>query len=245
MVGPYGHGIFGDSFRRRRNVLVLTRVEKSKHSHISVSIREQISSHLDIVRVRHVIRELLQATALFLLVFIALHFSIQNFRIEGTSMSPTLANGQHILVSKMPYFIVNLGALTQRIPFWEGSDHDVAPFAPMAPSHGEVIAFNAPLDPSRQLMKRVIGVPGDTIEVDGGQVIRNGKPLNEPYVVNRDRRSIKPVKVPEGFYYVLGDNRPGSSDSRNWGFVPKEKIIGRAWFSYWPSNRFEFIHGLW
>ena len=88
-------------------------------------------------------------------------------------------------------------------------------------------------------------MPGDTIELDRGQVIRNGEPLDEPYIVNSDRRSIKPVKVPEGSYYVLGDNRPVSNDSRNWGFVPEEHIIGRAWFSYWPSDRIKFLHALW
>ena len=223
----------------------MTRAEKSKHSYSSVSIRERISTHLDIVRVRHVIRELLQATALFLLVFMALHFSIQNFRIEGTSMSPTLANEQHILVSKLPYFQVNVGALKHLIPSGKKPEEGLALFASIPPSYDEVVAFTYPSDPSREFMKRVIGLPGDTIEVERGQVIRNGEPLVESYVVNRDRRSFGPVTVPEGSYYVLGDNRPVSNDSRSWGFVPEKHIIGRAWFSYWPSDRFEFLHSLW
>ena len=151
---------------------------------------------------------------------------------------------QHILISKLSYLLVSPGALKHVIPFGREPEERQALFAPASPDYGEVIAFNAPLDPSRQFLKRVIGLPGDTIEVDMGQVIRNGEPLDEPYVVNRDSRSIRSVKVPEGFYYVLGDNRPGSSDSRNWGFVPEEYIIGRAWFSYWPSDRIEFLNGL-
>ena len=193
---------------------------------------------------RHVIRELLEATAVFLVVFIVLHFSIQNFRIEGMSMSPTLIDEQHILVSKLPYLRISPGTLKHLIPLGKESEDRLAVFGSASPDYGEVIAFNAPLDPSRQFLKRVIGLPGDTIEVNMGQVLRNGEPLYEPYVVNKDRRSIKSVKVPEGSYYVLGDNRPGSSDSRNWGFVPEGHIIGRAWFSYWPSDRIEFLHGL-
>ena len=160
------------------------------------------------------------------------------------SMSPTFVDEQHILISKLAYLRVNPGALRHLIPFGEESEDGLALFASVSPDYGEVIAFNAPLDPSRQFLKRVIGLPGDTIEVNMGQVIRNGEPLNEPYVVNRDRRTVESVRVPEKSYYVLGDNRPGSSDSRNWGFVPEGYIIGRAWFSYWPSDRVEFLHGL-
>ena len=94
-------------------------------------------------------------------------------------------------------------------------------------------------------MEEVIGVPGDTIELDRGQVIINGEPLDEPCVVNKDRLSISPVKMPEGSNFALRDNRPPSSDSRSWGFVHEEHIIGRAWLSYWPVDRFEFHHSLW
>ena len=218
---------------------------KSKGSHISVSIREHVGSHLEGLGVRHVIRELLEATAVFVVAFVALHFSIHNFRIDGGSMSPTLDNQQHILVSKLPYIRMNPGALKHVVPFWKKSEDGLALFAPVPPSYGEVVALTYPLDQSREFMKRIIGVPGDIIELDRGRVIRNGEPLEEPYVVNRDKRSIEPVKVPEGSYYVLGDNRPVSNDSRNWGFVPENNIIGRAWFSYWPSDNFKFLHSLW
>ena len=169
----------------------------------------------------------------------------QNFRIDGTSMSPTLHNEQYILISKLSYFQVNPRALKSLIPFGEKSENGLPLFASATPGYGDVIAFSYPLEPSRELMKRVIGVPGDTIELDRGQVIRNGEPLDEPYVVNSDMRSASPVKVPADSYFVLGDNRPASSDSRSWGFVHKEHIIGRAWLSYWPWDRVEFHHSLW
>lgn len=211
----------------------------------STSIWKDVRSYFDGVGIRHVIRELLGVATVFFAFFIALHFGIQNFRIDGSSMSPTLVNEQHILVSKLPYYRVDIEALTALIPFVKEPKSGGTLSDYQSPSFGEVIAFNAPLDPYRQLMKRVIGVPGDTIAVESGQVIRNGEPLDEPYVVNRDRRSIAPVKIPEGSYFVLGDNRPGSIDSRDWGFVSEKDIIGRAWFSYWPSDRLEFLHALW
>lgn len=103
------------------------------------------------------------------------------------------------------------------------------------------MVFLYPRDPSRAL----VGLPSDLIEIDTGQVIRNGERLDEPYVVHSDARSFDPVCVPEDSYYVLGDNRLVSSDSRHWGFVSDEYVIGRAWLSYWPSDRIEFLHAPW
>ncbi len=160
-------------------------------------------------------------------------------------MSPTLESGQHILVSRLPYFRLDFGVLRDKIPLGKTSEESEPLFSSISPSCGDVIALTSPLDPSRQLMKRVIGVPGDSIELVSGQVIRNGQQLDETYVVNNDKRSMKLVKVPEGSFFVLGDNRPGSTDSRDWGFVPEESIIGRAWFVYWPSDRLQFLHALW
>ncbi len=218
---------------------------KSKASRICVSFRKYGISHLGGLVVRPVFLELFGTVAIFFTAFLALNFSIQNFRIDGTSMDPTIVNEQHIVISKLPYIKVNFGALKQLKPWRKKSEEGYDLFVFIPPSYGEVIAFNYPLDPSREFMKRVIGLPGDTIEIDKGWVIRNGKQLVEPYVRESDKRSIKPVKVPENSYYVLGDNRSVSNDSRNWGAVQKEFIIGRAWFSYWPSGRIRFIHSLW
>ncbi len=190
---------------------------------------------------RTFIQELLTASGLFLIVFLALHFSIQNFRIDGSSMHPTFIDEQHVIVSKAAYFRVNPSALLHFTPFADKTDESLSLVASRSPEYGDVIAFTYPRDPSFDLVKRVIGLPGDIIEIERGQVIRNGETLDEAYVVNGDRRSVDAVEVPPGSYYVLGDNRRASTDSRSWGFVREEDIIGRAWLSYWPSDRFEFL----
>ena len=190
-------------------------------------------------------RDLLEAAALSLTVFLVLHFTVQNFRIDGPSMHPTLINEQHLIVSKVAYFRVNPSALLRFIPFTDKTYEDL-PFISSANfSYGDVIAFTYPPDPSFDVVKRVIGLPGDIIEIEEGRVIRNGETLDEAYVINVDRDSVDAIEVPPNFYYVLGDNRLASTDSRSWGFVPDDHIIGRAWLSYWPSDRLEFIHSLW
>ncbi|MXY47261.1 MAG: signal peptidase I [Chloroflexi bacterium] len=190
---------------------------------------------------RTFIQELLIAAGLFVAVFLVLHFSIRNFRIDGASMHPTLIDEQHVIVSKAAYFRVNASSLLHFMPSVERTDERVPFFASAQPAYGDIIAFTYPLNPSLDLVKRVIGLPGDIIEIEQGQVIRNGEALNESYVVNGDRRTSEAVEVPPGSYYVLGDNRRASTDSRVWGFVRDEDIIGRAWISYWPSDRLEFL----
>ena len=195
--------------------------------------------------VRHHVRELVEAGFVFLVVFVVLHFSIQNFRIDGMSMHPTFVNEQHIIVSKLPYLRLNTEALGELSPFGDKSDATPSLVSSSGPAYGDMIAFDYPRDPSRGFVKRVIGLPDDSIELKDGQVIRNGIPLDEPYVVNPSRESIRPINVPHGHYYVLGDNRPVSNDSRHWGLVPDDHITGRVWYSYWPIDRIEFLHGPW
>ena len=190
-------------------------------------------------------RDLLETAALSLTVFLVLHFAVQNFRIDGPSMHPTLINEQHLIVSKVTYFRVSPSALLRFVPFADETDKSPPFLASPKLNHGDVIAFTYPLDPSLDLVKRVVGLPGDIIEIEQGQVIRNGETLDEAYVVNWDRNSVDAVEVPPNSYYVLGDNRRRSTDSRDWGFVPGDHIIGRAWLSYWPSDRLEFIHPPW
>ena len=191
------------------------------------------------------IRELLEAGGLFLIIFLVLHFSIQNFRIDGSSMHPTLLDEQHVIVSKVAYLRLNLSALFQFAPIVDEAEEEVTLIESEELAYGDTVAIVHPLDPTRDLVKRVIGLPGDVIEIEQGQVIRNGRILVEAYVVNGDRRTLESIEVPPDSYYVLGDNRRHSTDSREWGFVPSDHIIGRAWLSYWPSDRLEFIHPLW
>ena len=94
--------------------------------------------------------------------------------------------------------------------------------------------FRFPVEPTRNFVKRVVGVPGDTVEITKGIVYLNGKALDEPYISLSDRGTMDPFKVPPDSYFVLGDNRGASDDSRSWGVVPAENIIGRAWVTYWP-----------
>ncbi len=186
---------------------------------------------------REFIRELIETGLLSLAVFLALHLSVQNFRVEGSSMVPTLTEGQYIVANKIIYSRVSIDTLAGFLPFIQPSGEGDSLYTFHRPKYGEIIIFNFPTDQSRDLVKRVIGVPGDTIEIQSGQVIRNGEMVEEPYVVNRDRRTLDPVAVPENAYYVLGDNRRSSSDSRDWGFLSDEHVVGRAWISYWPTDR--------
>ena len=185
---------------------------------------------------RDFIRELIETALLSVAVFLVLHLSVQNFRVEGSSMVPTLTEGQYIIANKIIYSRVATDSIVRFLPFVQPSGGGGSLYTFHPPEHGEIIIFNFPSDQSRDLVKRVIGVPGDTIEIQSGQVIRNGELIEEPYVVNKDRRTYDPVEVPENSYYVLGDNRRSSSDSRDWGFLSDEHVVGRAWISYWPTD---------
>ena len=147
---------------------------------------------------------------------IVILFLYQPVKVEGTSMTPSLVNEERIFINKFVY----------RFGF---SDID----------RGDTIVFWAPEDPARSYIKRVIGVPGDVVEIVDGTVILNGKKLEEPYLidVNRDRMSMTRRLIEAGHYFVLGDHRNSSNDSRSWGTVARDAIYGKAVFVYWPLNR--------
>jgi signal peptidase I len=147
---------------------------------------------------------------------IVILFLYQPVKVEGTSMTPALINEERIFINKFVY----------RFGF-----SDIV--------RGDTIVFWAPEDPSRSYIKRVIGVPGDVVEIADGTVILNGQRLEEPYIidVNRDRMSMTRRVVEAGHYFVLGDHRNSSNDSRSWGTVPRDAIYGKAVFVYWPLNR--------
>ncbi len=223
-------------------------MNEASHSSIRLRSRAEATEHdssVDSITLGKVIRELLLTAVVSLAAFLAIHSSIENFRVDGASVIPTLVDGQHLIANKLLYARVNPSSLIQALPLVEDPNSSTSLFAFRPPEHGDVIIMVFPKDLSRDVVKQVIGLPGDVIEIDSGQVIRNGERLGEPYVVHRDARTFDTMKVPDNSYYVLGDNRLVSSDSRHWGFVSEVHIIGRAWFSYWPSDRIEFLHALW
>ena len=184
---------------------------------------------------RALVRELFETIILTLTVFLVLQISVQNFRVEGPSMEPTLEEDQHLLVNKLVFLRPDFGALAGLLPL-VSADHSAPAYTFRAPRRGDIVVFQFPGDTSRDFVKRVVGIPGDTVEIRDGVVFVNGESLHEPYVVNGDSGSERPTVVPEESYYVLGDNRRASQDSRDWGTVPAENIIGRGWLRYWPLD---------
>ncbi len=183
-----------------------------------------------------VLRETLETIVLALLIFITVRAIVQNFKVEGSSMEPNLHTGQYLLVNKASYLTLNLTSLENYMPqlVRPAGEATVSPFG--EPERGDVIVFRYPRDPRRDFIKRIIGVPGDTVVIREGRVVVNGQALAEPYLGEPTGYSREPTTVPPGFYYVLGDNRNNSSDSHVWGPVPRENIIGKAWLSYWPLS---------
>jgi signal peptidase I len=175
----------------------------------------------------------MEAILLAVVVFVVIQTSIQNFRVEGSSMQPTLEGGQYLLVNKLVYLKLDQERLARVIPFWR-VDKSQESFAVHPPKSGEVIVFHYPGDTTRDFVKRVIGVPGDRVEIRRGTVYVNGRPLDEPYITVQDTSDMRQLVLKEKEYFVLGDNRRGSNDSRSWGPVPEEHILGKVWIVYWP-----------
>jgi signal peptidase I len=151
-----------------------------------------------------------------LIAVVLIVFIYQPVKVEGTSMMPTLTDQERIFINKFTYHF-GLGEIQR----------------------GDVVVFWFPQDTSKSYIKRVVGVPGDTVRIDAGQLYVNGRALAEDYVPpeDRDHNSMDEEKVPAGQYFVLGDHRSSSSDSRSWGFVPRDKIYGKAVFVYWPIEK--------
>ncbi len=185
---------------------------------------------------RFAAREVMETIVLALLIFVAVQGVVQNFRVEGTSMEPNLRNNERLLVNKALYMRVDLEALNSFLPFIDPGDHPKR-YLFRGPERGEVIVFEFPKDPTRDFIKRVIGLPGDTIEIRRGVLFVNGKRTREPFIRNRATYDYGPERVPDDQYFVLGDNRTNSSDSHVWGFVPADNLIGKAWVTYWPFEQ--------
>lgn len=175
-----------------------------------------METELDFEKHYRLVREVIETVVLTVLMFLIIRLAVQNFNVDGFSMEPNLHNTELIIVDKWTYR-----------------------FHPL--TRGDVIVFVAPPHPSQDYVKRVIGLPGDVLSIQGTTVIVNGKTLNEPYVKPQNQGNINPSftnkVIPPGEYFVMGDNRAGSSDSREWGCVPQQNIIGRAAIVYWPIGK--------
>ena len=180
---------------------------------------------------KSVVREYVEAIGIaILLALFSRTFVVQAFKIPSGSMLPTLMIGDHLLVNKFIYGI--------RVPF---SGKVLVPLKD--PQSGDIIVFKFPKDRSIDYIKRVVGVPGDEIEIKNKKLYLNGEPTSDPYahytttqilpgsVSPKD--NLGPITVPEGKYFVMGDNRDNSSDSRFWGFVENNDVLGKAMIIYW------------
>jgi signal peptidase I len=145
---------------------------------------------------------------------IVIVFLYQPVKVEGNSMLPELTDQERIFINKFIYRFESI-------------------------QRGDVVVFWYPLDPAKSYIKRVVGLPGETVQLVNGEVFVNGKRLFEPYVPSeyRDRQSLAPVRIPQGEFFVLGDHRTSSNDSRVWGTVERKLIYGKAVFVYWPVEQ--------
>lgn len=190
------------------------------------------------VKAKHIVREYAESIVIAILLALVIRtFIVQAFKIPSGSMEDTLAIGDHILVSKFIY--------GSKIPF---TDSRILKFRD--PRQGDVIVFEYPEDPSKDFIKRVVGLPGDTVEVKDKKVYVNGKHYVNPHEVHKEEEMIPkeanprdtkaPVTVPAGSYFVMGDNRDRSYDSRFWGYVSMDKIKGLAFIKYWSWDKDKF-----
>jgi signal peptidase I len=184
--------------------------------------------------------ELLQTIVLTLAIFLGVRSVVQNFRVEGASMEPTLETGQYLLISKVSYFHIEGTPLAGLSSFLPVAHQGSVEYLFGGPERGDIVVFRAPTQPDKDFIKRVIGLPGDTVLIKNGTVYVNGTALNEPYIHYPATYTYpfdgQPKQIPDGYYFVLGDNRPNSSDSHLGWNVPVDNLVGRAWVSYWPPS---------
>jgi len=174
--------------------------------------REKRSPRRRFFETRYWLRDLILS---ILLAFIVIVFLYQPVQVEGTSMMPRLENHERIFINKFVYR-----------------------FEPI--KRGDIVVFWYPLDPTKSYIKRVIGLPGEWVSIQDGRALVNGEALAEPYLpaYYLDHQSYPPVHVEPDHYYVLGDHRDSSNDSRVWGTVDRKYIYGKAVFIYWPFSEF-------
>lgn len=159
--------------------------------------------------------DIIETLVLAVVLFLGINAVSARVRVDGFSMRPTLEDGEFVLVSKLNYRFGDI-------------------------QRGDIIVFHFPMDPTQELIKRVIGLPGDRVIIGEGKVTVNGQVLDEPYIASAPLYAGQWF-VPEGQLFVLGDNRNDSSDSHSWGLLPAENVVGKAVVIYWPPPMWEVI----
>ena len=162
------------------------------------------------------VRELVDTVVLAFVLFVIINALTARVRVDGPSMEPSFFHNNRVIVSKISYMLGDI-------------------------QRGDVIVFPAPPNPNEDYIKRVIGLPGDEVMVMNGTVYVNGETLTEPYISAPPISNMHPTTVPEGQVFVMGDNRNVSSDSRSWGPLQIDDIIGKAVFVYWPFERIHVV----
>ncbi len=165
---------------------------------------------------KRLVLDILETIILAVVLYFGINAVSARVRVDGFSMNPTLQNGEYILVNKMAYKIGK-------------------------PQRGDIVVFMFPMNLEEDLIKRVIGLPGESVNVQDGVVSINGTPITEPYI-NAAPFYNGEWQVPEGQLFVLGDNRNDSRDSHQWGLLPIENVIGRAVLIYWPPEEWQVIN---
>ncbi|MEX1248680.1 MAG: signal peptidase I [Anaerolineales bacterium] len=165
---------------------------------------------------RRILIEIIETIVLALVLFFAINFVTARIRVEGSSMDPNFHDGDYVVVNRLAY---KLGEIQR----------------------GDVIVFPYPLNPEEDYIKRVIGLPGDRLAIYGGVLYINGQAITEPYISRAAASDMEERVVPDGHVFLLGDNRNASSDSRTWGPLPIEDILGKAVFRYFPFDSISII----
>ena len=161
-------------------------------------------------------RDIIAPILVGLAVFALFQVTVGSFKVYGSSMLPGIEEGDYILVSKASYFFNE-------------------------PRHGDIIVFHSPKESNTDLIKRIIAVSGDSVEIKDNTVFVNDTPLVEPYTLEPPHYFMLPEEIPPGHYFVLGDNRNNSSDSHRGWTLSRENIVGKTWITYWPPYRWRLI----
>ena len=186
-------------------------------------------------------REMAETVITAAIIFVVLQAATQTFKVVGPSMRPTLVDGQHLLVNKIVYQTFENDTVEELLP-WVETPADGGPaFLFHGPKRGDVIVFRPPTGEDSDFVKRVIGLPGDEIDIEDGMVFVNDEAVEDGRTTRPRGSTDFPLTVPEGGFFVLGDNRGASNDSRSWGFVNSEDIVGRVLARYWPLSEFKIF----